>query len=131
MSIFERLTGGRDPARVRDEMISLKEPERRKRAKAAGREFSTFAWRGSRDRPSKRWRSAAIAWIGTATARKLVADYWRIGFELQNHPGLADDIYAVLAARGRAFFETVAPDSCAARARGGAGPSFGVRCARG
>ncbi len=108
MSIFERLTGGRDPARVRDEMISLKEPERRKRAKAAGREFSTFAWRGSRDRPSRRWRSAAIAWVGTATARKIVADFWRIGFELQNHPGLADDIYAVLAARGRAFFETVA-----------------------
>lgn len=97
-----------DSAGVRDEMVALKEPERRKRAKAAGQEFEKYPWRESRDRPSNRWRSVALAWVGTATARKVVADFWRIGFEVQDHPQVADDVYAVLAARGRAFFETVA-----------------------
>jgi Family of unknown function (DUF6493) len=108
VKVFERLTGGPDPARVRDELIALKEPERRKRAKAAEREFRAVAWRGSRDRPSRRWRAAAIAWVGTATARKLVSEFWQVGFELDSHPDLADDVYAVLAARGRAFYETFA-----------------------
>lgn len=107
MSAFDRLTRGPSPAQVRDELIALKEPERRKRAKAAEEEFGTMAWRGGRERPTRRWRAAAIAWAGTATARKLVSEFWRVGFELQENPELADDVYAVLAARGRAFFETL------------------------
>jgi hypothetical protein len=108
VSIFERLTGGPNPASVREEMIGLKEPERRKRAKAAERDFLKLPLPDGRGRPSRRWRAAALAWAGTATARKMASDFWRIGFELPENPQLADDTYAVLAGRGRAFFETVA-----------------------
>jgi Family of unknown function (DUF6493) len=108
VSVFERLTGGPNPARVREEMVALKEPERRKRAKEAQREFEKVALRGAREHPSKRWRAAALAWIGTANARKIVTDFWRVGFELDSDPELEDDVYAVLAARGGAFFATVA-----------------------
>jgi hypothetical protein len=110
VSIFERLTGGPSPASVREEMTALKEPERRKRAKAAERDFMKREPRGGpwRERSSRRWRAAALAWAGTATARKIASDFWRIGFELPDDPELADDVYAVLAARGRAFFETAA-----------------------
>ena len=38
---FERLTGGPDPVHVREEMVALKEPERRKRAKRS--QFMTFS----------------------------------------------------------------------------------------
>lgn len=108
MSVFERLTGGPDPTKVRDELVVLKEPERRKRAKAAEHEFERTASRGGAARGSKRWRAAAIGWVGTATARNVVAGFWRWGWELEEDPQFADDVYAVLAARGRAFFETVA-----------------------
>ena len=108
MRLSERLVGGPDPAQVRDELVALKEPERRKRAKEAEREFDRIAWRGSFPRASKRWRAAAIAWAGTATARDIVAGFWRLGFELQQDVELEDDVYAVIAARGRPFFETVA-----------------------
>lgn len=108
MSIFERLTGGPDPARVREEMSALKEPERRKRAQAAEKEFERVAGHGWRDHASRRWRAAAIAWAGTATARKISSDFWRIGLRLEDDARLADDLYAVLSARGRAFFETLA-----------------------
>ena len=108
MSVFDRLTGGPDPQRVRDEMLSLKEPERRKRAKAASHDFREVALRGGRDRPSPRWRAAALAWVGTATARTIASEFWRIGSELEREPELADDVYAVLASRGRAFYETLA-----------------------
>jgi hypothetical protein len=108
VSVFERLTGGPSPARVREEMVALKEPERRKRAKEAQREFEKIALRDPREHPSKRWRAAALAWLGTANARKIAADFWRVGFELDRNPDLEDDLYAVLAARGGAFFATVA-----------------------
>ena len=108
MSVSDGLTGAADPARVRDEMIALKDPERRKRAKAAEQAFQKFPWRGNRDRASQEWRAAALAWVGTATARTIVSRFWWIAFELQKDPQLADDVYAVLAARGRAFFATLA-----------------------
>jgi hypothetical protein len=108
VSVFDRLTGGPDPAKVRDEMIALKEPERRKRAKAARVEFELFAWRGGRESPSGRWRAAALGWVGTATARTISSEFWRIGIELARQPAFADDVYAVLAARGRSFFATLA-----------------------
>jgi hypothetical protein len=108
VSVFDRLTGDRDPGQLRDEMIALKEPERRKRAKAAQTAFEQVAADRSRDRPSARWHAAAIEWAGTATARKLTSDFWQISFELNASDQLADDVYAVLAARGRAFFETLA-----------------------
>lgn len=102
-----RLTGGPDPAEVREQMIALKEPERRKLANEAERDFDKVVWRGGHDRASKRWRAAALAWVGTATARKLTTNFWRVGFELRKDPNLAGDVYAVLAARGRHFFETL------------------------
>ena len=108
MSVSDRLTGDRDPGRVRDEMIGLKDPERRKRAKAAQSEFAGVALRGARDRPSPRWQAAALEWVGTATARKIVTDWWQVSSELGWNPGLEDDVYAVLAARGSAFLGTVA-----------------------
>ena len=108
MRIFERLTAGLDPAQVRDELVAAKEPERRARAKEAQQEVERLGWRGPRERTSKRRRAALIAWAGTATARKLTSDFWRIGFQLGEDPELADDVYAVLAARGRPFFETLA-----------------------
>lgn len=94
----------RDVAELRDELVSLKEPERRARAKAAQQRFD----RALRDRRSGGWQAAAIEWVGTATARKIASDFWRIGFEPESYADIADDVYAVLAARGRAFFETFA-----------------------
>ena len=108
MRIFDRLQGGPQPSAVRAEMVALKETERRKRAKAAEQEFDKLGWQGGRGRPSSRWRATAIAWVGTATARKLVNGFWRIGWELRANPDLADDVYAVCAARGAAFFDTLA-----------------------
>lgn len=108
MSVFDRFTGDRDPVVVRDELIALKEPERRRRAKAAQREIDKLALPGTRGHLSKRWRVAALEWVGTATARRIITDFWTIGFELRTNAQFADDVYAVLSARGHAFFEALA-----------------------
>jgi Family of unknown function (DUF6493) len=108
VSDVERPTGDRDPGRVRDEMIALKEPERRKRAQAAQKGFEQVVGLRFPDRPSAGWQAAALEWLGTATARKIASEYWRIGHELRANPAFGDDVYAVLAARGSAFFEVVA-----------------------
>lgn len=119
MSLFDRLLGGPHPTAVRAELVALKEPERRKRAKAAEQEFEKVGWHDGRGRPSSRWRSAALAWAGTATARKLTTGFWRIGWELRADRGFADDVYAVCAARGAAFFETLARGVLEAEGSGG------------
>jgi hypothetical protein len=106
VSVFERLAGA-DPAEVRDELVALKEPERRKRAKDAEREFERI-FRAPGERASSRWRAAAVAWAGTVTARKFVSEFWRLGLDLFRDGRLADDVYAVLAARGRSHFATIA-----------------------
>jgi Family of unknown function (DUF6493) len=98
----------RDPSQVREEMRSLKEPERRKRAKAAQDAFDKMRLPGGRNRPSIEWHAAALDWVGTATGRRIARDFWRIGFELDGNPRLVEDVYVVLAARGRAFFQTLA-----------------------
>ena len=108
MSVFERLAAGASPAEVRDELVSLKEPERRKRAKEAEKEFERIWLRGAGERASTRWRAAAVAWAGTVTARKFVSDFWRLSTAILQDDELADDVYAVLAARGRSHFATVA-----------------------
>ena len=98
------MRGDRDVAAVRDAMVALKTPERRARANVAQQAFE----RTLRDRPSAGWQAAAIEWVGTATARKLASDFWRIGFEPESYADIADHLYAVLVARGRAFFEAFA-----------------------
>jgi hypothetical protein len=98
----------RDPSQVCEEMVALKEPERRKRAKAAQDAFDKVPLPGGRNRPPSEWHAAALEWVGTATARRIARDFWRIGFELDGNPRLVDDVYVVLAARGRAFFQTLA-----------------------
>jgi Family of unknown function (DUF6493) len=98
----------RDPSQVRDELVALKEPERRKRAKAAQQAFDKLRWPAAGERPSSEWQAAALQWVGTATARQVTTGFWRIGFCLDAEPRLGDDVYGVLAARGRSFFETFA-----------------------
>ena len=96
------------PAEARARMVALKEPERRKLAKEAQRDLDGIVWRGARERPSERWRAAVVCWVGTATARKIASEFWRIGWELRKDDELADDVYAVAASRGAHFFETLA-----------------------
>jgi hypothetical protein len=98
------VTSDPDVAAVRDAMIALKEPERRKLAKAAQQAFD----RAEHDRTSRHRQTAILEWIATATARKLASDFWRIGFEPDSYVEIADEAYAVLAARGRAYVETFA-----------------------
>jgi len=98
----------RDPAHVRDRMIALNEKERRALAKQAQQTFDSVEWRGPGRPPSSRWKAIALAWLGTATARKIVSEFWRVGFKLGDDPAFADEVYAVLRSRGRPFFETLA-----------------------
>ena len=107
MSVFDRL-GEPDPARVRDELLTLKDPERRQRAKAAGEALRRGRLWDGRSRPSARQRAVVLEWVGTATARQIVTDFWRISFVLIQDSELADDVYVVLASRGRSFFATLA-----------------------
>ena len=108
MSVSDRLLGDRDLAEVRDEMIALEEPERRKRARDAQAAFQETA----RRRPCRSHPVQALAGrdrvVGTATARKIATDWWRISFPLSATCEFEDDVYAVMAARGSAFFGTVA-----------------------
>lgn len=108
MSVFERIASGIGPAEVRDELVALKEPERRRRAKDAEGEFERIWLRGPGQRASTRWRAAAVAWAGTVTARKFVSDFWRLSAAIVEDDEVVDDVYAVLAARGRSHFATVA-----------------------
>jgi len=96
---------GPDQARVRDEMIALKEKERRELAKSATKEFEVLGWNG---RGGSRYRAAALAFVGTATARTVLSNWWRVGWETAQSKEFADDVFAVLAARGRRFMETMA-----------------------
>jgi hypothetical protein len=119
VSIFDRVLGGPHPAAVRAELVALKEPERRKRAKEAAQEFEKAGWHDGRGRAPQRWQAAALAWAGTATARQLTSGFWRIGWELRANRGFADDVYAVCAARGAAFFGTLARGVLEAEGSGG------------
>jgi Family of unknown function (DUF6493) len=96
---------GTDQARVRDEMIALKEKERRELAKSAAKEFDVLGWAG---RGGSRYRAAALAFVGTATARTLLSNWWRVGWETAQSKDFADDVFAVMASRGRRFMETMA-----------------------
>jgi Family of unknown function (DUF6493) len=98
----------RDIAEVRDELVGLKEKERRARAKDAEKAIDSIVWYGPRRPPTKRRQAVVLTWLGTATARKIVSEYWRVGFELGDDPRFMADAYTVLRARGRAFFETLA-----------------------
>jgi hypothetical protein len=94
-----------DPARVREEMIALSEKERRALAKEATKQFESFGWNG---RGGRRYRAAALAFVGTATARTVLTNWWRVGWEALESKDFGDDIFAVMAARGRGFMQTMA-----------------------
>jgi hypothetical protein len=98
----------RDTAHVRDRMIALSEKERRALAKQAEQAFDSVEERGPGRPPSSRWKAIALAWLGTATARKIISEFWRVGFKLGDDPSFLDEVYAVLHSRGRPFFETLA-----------------------
>lgn len=98
----------RDTAHVRDRMIALNERERHALAKQAQQAFDSVEERGPGRPPSSRWKAIALVWLGTATARKIVSEFWRVGFKLSDDPTFVDEVYAVLHSRGRPFFETVA-----------------------
>jgi len=98
----------RDTAHVRDRMIALNERERRALAKQAQQAFDSVEEQGPGRPPSSRWKAIALGWLGTATARKIVSEFWRVGFKLSDDPTFVDEVYAVLHSRGRPFFETVA-----------------------
>jgi hypothetical protein len=94
-----------DPARVREEMIALPEKERRALAKEATKQFESFGWSG---RGGQRYRAAALAFVGTATARTVLTNWWRVGWEALESKEFGDDVFAVMAARGRGFMQTMA-----------------------
>ena len=100
------LLRGPDPARVRDEMIALSDKERRALANSATKEFEVLGWTGRSTGP--RHRAAALAFVGTATARTVLSNWWRVGWEAAQSKDFADDVYAVMAARGRGFMQTMA-----------------------
>jgi hypothetical protein len=93
-----------DPSRVRERVVGLTDKERREIAPEAQKQLDKSSWQ--MDRGSRKFRAIALAWLGTATARKIGADFWRVGGPLDDERFL-DDAYAVLAARGRPFFETL------------------------
>ena len=98
MSLVEPLTEAiraDDTRRVRDLVVSAPEKERRAAAKAV--EGLLFVGDYSR-------RDAArLAFVGTATARRLSSWAWATGAA-----GGEEVVYGVVAARGRSFVETLA-----------------------
>lgn len=65
-----------DPARVRERMIALNDKERRELAKDAQKAFDNVPWHT--EKRARKFQAAALAWLGTATARKITSEFWRV-----------------------------------------------------
>src|SRR5207237_1258861 len=98
-----------DAGRVRDLVVQASEKDRRAAAKKLGDRLDPLVWSWEERLRTKR-RAALAAWLGTATARQIASDWWLVGRRWDSDVGL-DLAYAIGAARGRSFVETVARNS--------------------
>ena len=106
---LRRAVEAADAERVRDLVVQASEKDRRAAAKKLGDRLDPLVWSWDERLRTKR-RAALAAWLGTATARQIASDWWLVGRRWDSDVGL-DLAYAILAARGRSFVETVARNS--------------------
>jgi Family of unknown function (DUF6493) len=95
-----------DAERARDLVVQATEKERRLAAKEIGDRHWSLRASWNRKEDAKR-RAAVVAWLGTATARQVAGDWWSLEHGSVDRRERAL-LHEVLAARGRAFAETVA-----------------------